>query len=227
MTTAKLEEMIKDIEQHGGYSSEELALVKDAIHGFLDRRHGQYRYYEYFTIATGKKFGDALEALIIKSFKGFKKPENDTSYDALTVNGEKVEIKSLRACTKGQEHIFLLGDEVSPSRFSTSSYQQTKPSCCDWFIYHILYGDGSRLFLIPSKMISKRPGEEYAEVGKIPLSIQHRNHDTEGQVNLGQVIKYEKYFEIDNYRLESQYDFEDIKRMIVERMEAIRWMLPE
>jgi len=76
-------------------------------------------------------------------------------------------------------------------------------------------------------MISKRPGEEYAEVGKIPLSIQHRNHDTEGQVNLGQVIKYEKYFEIDNYRLESQYDFEDFKRMIVERMEAIRWMLPE
>jgi len=226
MTKAKLEEMLDEIERHGGYSPQEMTLIRDAIHGFLERCQRQYRYYDYFTIATGKKFGDALEALIIKSFRGFTKPENDTSYDALTALGEKVEIKSLRACTKGQEHIFLKQDCVSPSKFSTSSYQQTKPSCCDWFVFHILYGDGSRMFLIPSNMISKHPGEDFAEAGKIPLSIQHRDHDTEGQVNLGQVIKYERFFEIAAYELEGQYDFEAVKTIILERMNAIEWSLP-
>lgn len=226
MTKDKLEEMLEEIDQNGGYSPKEMALIRDAIHGFVERRLGQYRYYEYFTIATGKKFGDKLESLIINSFTGFTKPENDTSYDALTMLGEKVEIKSLRACTKGQKRIFLIGDAVSHSKFSTSSYQQTKPSCCDWFIFHILYGDGSRLFVIPSRMISKHPGENHAEAGKIPLSVQHRDHDTEGQVNLGQVLKYGRYFEIENYDLEGKYDFESFKDEIISRMRATGWTLP-
>jgi len=75
-------------------------------------------------------------------------------------------------------------------------------------------------------MISMHPGEEYAEAGKIPLSVQHRDHDTEGQVNLGQVIKYAKYFEIDRYALENVYDFEAFKQIVVERMRQINWCLP-
>ena len=227
MTKEKLIEMVNEIEQNGGYTPSQMTLIREAVKGYISRCHNRFAYYDFFTIATGKKYGDALEAKIIKSFRGFEKPMNDTSFDAWTKHKEKVEIKSLRACTKGQEKIFLKGEEVSPSRFSTSSYQQTKPSCCDWFIYHILYGDGSRLFVIPSSMISKHPGEDRAERGKIPLSIQHRNHDTEGQVNLGQVIKYASYFEIEGYDLESVYEFDDVKNEITSRMERISWMLPE
>lgn len=227
MAREDLKEMMNEIRQNGGLSPNEISLIENAIQGFLDRRHSRYKYYDFFHIATGKQYGDAMEARIIKTFRGFKKPTNDTSFDAWSSKGEKVEIKSLRACTKGQEQIFLKGDAISPSRFSTSSYQQTKPSCCEWFVYHILFGDGSRLFVIPSKMISSRPGENNAEEGKIPLSIQHRNHATEGQVNLGQVIKYAKYFEIFDYDLEGVYDFSEFQKQIVERMDEINWRLPE
>ena len=227
MTKDDLNEMIKEITQNGGFTESELAIIRRAVEGFLDRCHGKYMYYDFFTIATGKKYGDAMEAKIIESFKGFVKPVNDTSFDAWTNTREKVEIKSLRACTKGRTRIFLKAEAISPSRFSTSSYQQTKPSCCDWFVFHILYGDGSRLFVIPSSMISKHPGEDRAESGKIPLSIQHRNHDTEGQVNLGQVIKYAKYFEIKDYDFESTYEFSDFQDEIKGRMDQIKWQLPE
>ena len=226
MTEQKLKEMLKEIEQNGGYLPAEISLIRDAVQGFLDRCHGKYAYYDYFTIATGKKYGDAIEDRIRASFRGFVKPENDTSFDAWTPRREKVEIKSLRACTKGQSQIFLKGESISPSRFSTSSYQQTKPTCCEWFIFHILFGDGSRLFVIPSCMISKHPGEDFAEVGKIPLSIQHRDHETEGQVNLGQVIKYARYFEIEGFDLDLVYDFADFQSEIKRRMDAIGWLLP-
>lgn len=227
MNEEQLKEMLKEIEQNGGYSAKENALIKDAVLGFLRRRHGEFKYDEFFTIATGKKFGDAMEEKIIASFKGFVKPENDTSFDAWTSNHEKVEIKSLRACTKGQKRIFHKGENVSASKFSTSSYQQTKPMCCDWFVYHILYGDGSRLFVVPSKMISKHPGIENAEKGKIPLSVQHRGNKVEGQVNLGQVLKRACYFEIPDYELESRHDFSKFQDEINARMDKIGWKLPE
>lgn len=226
MTGENLREMLHEIEENGNLSENDMSIVRKAIQGFLSRCHDRYHYYDFFMIPTGKKYGDAMEAKIIASFKGFEKPVNDTSFDALTMNGEKVEIKSLRACTKGHEQIFLKEDDVSPSKFSTSSYQQTKPSCCDWFVYHILYGDGSRLFVIPSSMISRHPGEERIEPGKIPLSVQHRNHETEGQVNLGQVIKYARYFEIKDYNLETVYDFSEFQNEIKMRMDKIGWRLP-
>lgn len=227
MTTDDLNAMMSEIEENGKLTSEEMSVVRKAVDGYLSRCHAKYLYYDYFTIATGKKYGDAMESKIMNSFAGFVKPVNDTSYDALTRNGEKVEIKSLRACTKGHTHIFLKSDAISASRFSTSSYQQTKPSCCDWFVYHILYGDGSRLFVIPSSMISQHPGETNAEHGKIPLSVQHRNHETEGQVNLGQVLKYARYFEIEGYDLEKVYEFADFQNEIKKRMSEINWLLPE
>lgn len=227
MTKNELKEMVNEIGKNGGYSIREVNLIEDAIDGFLRRRYEKYPYYDYFMLATGKEFGEAMEEVIIASFKGFVKPENDTSFDAWTSNREKVEIKSLRACTKGKKRIFHRDESVTASKFSTSSYQQTKPMCCDWFVYHILYGDGSRLFVIPSKMISKHPGVENAEKGKIPLSVQHRGHKVEGQVNLGQVLKRACYFEIPDYELESRYDFAKFQNEIKARMDKIGWKLPE
>ena len=226
-TEGRLLEMVAEIERNGGYSDKENALIRDAVLGFRRRCRARFRYYDYFAIATGKEYGDAIEAKIIASFNGFSKPECDTSFDAWTAKREKVEIKSIRACTKGQKRIFLKGEKVSASQFSTSAYQQAKPACCDWFVCHILYGDGSRLFVIPSRMVSGHPGAENAEKGKIPLSVQHRGHVVEGQVNLGQVLRYASYFEIPGYDLESRYEFAEFQDEIRRRMEKIGWQLPE
>ena len=226
-TERRLLEMVAEIERNGGYSDKENALIRDAVLGFRRRCCGKFRYYDYFAIATGKEYGDAIEAKIIASFNGFSKPECDTSFDAWTAKREKVEIKSIRACTKGQKRIFLKDEKVPLSQFSTSAYQQAKPTCCDWFVCHILYGDGSRLFVIPSRMVSGRPGAENAEKGKIPLSVQHRGHVVEGQVNLGQVLRYSSYFEITGYDLESRHEFAEFQDEIRRRMEKIGWQLPE
>lgn len=226
-TEARLLEMVAEIERNGGYSDRENALIRDAVLGFHRRCCGKFKYYDYFAIATGKGYGDAIEAKIISSFNGFSKPDGDTSFDAWTPKREKVEIKSLRACTKGQKRIFLTRENVPASQFSTSSYQQAKPACCDWFVCHILYGDGSRLFVIPSRMVSGHPGVENAEKGKIPLSVQHRGHGVEGQINLGQVLKYAPYFEISGYELESRHEFGEFQDEIRRRMEKIGWKLPE
>lgn len=226
MTKEELELMLCDIEKYGGLAPEGMAIVRQALEGYYKRCQIRYPYYSYFTIATGKKYGDIMETRVRNSFNGWTKPKNDTSYDALTPQKERIEIKSLRACSKGQTQIFLKQDRVSPSKFSTSSYQQTKPSCCDWFVFHILFGDGSRLFVIPSKMVSQHPGEANVEPGKIPLISQHRDHQTEGQVYLGQVLKYAKYFEINDYDLEKKYDFASFQEEITQRLDEINWQLP-
>lgn len=225
MTKEDVCEIMQEIRAIGKYSDDQIIFLESALEEYLTRRYLENKYYDLFAISTGKKYGDAVEARIIKSFRGFRKPANDSSFDALTENNEKVEIKSLRACSKGQKEIFSKDESVSSSRFSTSSYQQTKPSCCDWFVYHILYRDGSRLFVIPSSMISRKPGALSAEDGKIPLSVQHRNHETEGQVNLGQVIKYADVFEIKGYELENTYEFEKMSNEVTSRLEKIGWHL--
>ena len=226
MTKEELKVILDEIECNGSLESKSLDIVKKALEEHSNRWYERYPYYDYFAIPTGKLYGDKIEAKIRNSFQDWTKPTGDTSYDALTKKGERIEIKSLRASIGGRKQIFLKRGRVSPSKFSTSSYQQTKPSCCDWFVFHILFGDGSRLFVIPSNMVSRHPGKANDEPGKIPLSIQHRNHQTEGQVNLGQVLKYAKYFELNDYDLEKQYDFASVQKEIRRRLDEINWQLP-
>ena len=207
---------------------------------YHDRCVSIFANYDLFELDTGKVYGDAMEARIIHSFPALTKWGGDTSFDAITKEHIKVEIKSLRGVRKiekdedGNEQFVPLVDRIFKktqgilsSKFATSSFQQTKPSCCDWFLYHIIYGDGDRLFMIPSSMISRHPGKGCKEKGKFLLSKQHRDHPDEGQVNLGDVKKYATYFEIDSYDHRMKYDFYELTAEIRRRLDKIHWSLPE
>lgn len=229
-----VEAVMKEAERAKAFSVDELSCFRNVADWYQRYCQSIFANYQYFEIETGKVFGDNMESLIIKSFPSLTKWEGDTSFDAITTDGKKIEIKSLRAEKKEDDGEFkpLLERIVSIksnslSGFSTSSFQQTKPGCCDWFIYHVLYGDGDRLFLIPSSMVSKHPGKNNKEDGKFLLSKQHRDHPDEGQVNLGEVKKYGSYFEISDYDHNKIYDLKKCQNEVVARMNSIGWKLPK
>lgn len=210
---------------------EEIECIEKIFEKFNNLLHQEYPNFDFFTIATGKDYGDAIEKKIIESFgQGLTKSE-DSSYDAIITSAgsykdKKVEIKSIRAVKKPAEDKFLVERimiDTDTKGFSTSSFQQSKPSCCDYFIFHILYGNSERLFIVPSSMVSSRPGKQYAETGKIPLSVQHRNHTTEGQINLGQILKYAKIFEIttQTYTYRNQYNIDDFIQEVETKLASI------
>ncbi|MBQ8294100.1 MAG: hypothetical protein IJX89_01815 [Alphaproteobacteria bacterium] len=186
-----------------------------------------------FTIPTGKVYGDVMQDIIIDSFLDVKKHIDDTKYDA-DCGCLRLEIKSLRAIN-GKENkesyivtrIFNIEDDPKTSMFSTSSFQQSKPSFCDWFVFHILYGNADRLFLIPSRMVSRNSGKNNKEPGKMLLSKQHGTSPIEGQINLCEVLKYKNVFEIPNYTHSGRYNFLDLKEQIDNKLQAIKYTLPE
>ena len=61
MTKEKLMKMVEEIKTNGGDSDDEVAFLKNAIDGYLQRCVNRYKYYDYFTIGTGKKYGDSIE----------------------------------------------------------------------------------------------------------------------------------------------------------------------
>jgi hypothetical protein len=64
------------------------------------------------------------------------------------------------------------------------SMLQVKPKEYEYILYNYLHLDHTDWFLIKTKDISSKPGKENKEEGKMPLSRQHRGHETEGQVCL-------------------------------------------
>ena len=71
-------------------------------------------------------------------------------------------------------------------------------------------------FLVPGKVVSKHPKKDYAEPHKIPLSGQHRNHSSEGQINIKHIFNLSKYFEIKGYShaTPKKYSFKELKKEI-------------
>lgn len=232
--------VLKEARKSHDLNTSDLKSFEYVANWYHDRCVALHKNYDLFELDTGKVYGDAMEARIIASFPALTKWTRDTSFDAIAGGTCRVEIKSLRGVRKIEkgtngneifipliERIYSKAQGIQASKFATSSFQQTKPSCCDWFLYHIIYGDGDRLFLIPSKMISRHPGKERKEVGKFLLSKQHRAHPDEGQVNLCDVKKYALYFEIDEYDHHNQYDFNKLTKRVEQRLKDINWNLPE
>lgn len=227
--------MIKELEDNN--QKKILQRFKDE---HLKRWKTRFPYVDLFLIPTGKDYGSVAEANLIKRLNGLTKHLGDPSYDAEYYEGNnllKIEIKSLRAIkskskkTDEDEDKYIMERIISikekNKKFSTSSFQQVKPTNCDWFIFHIQYGDGERLFIIPSTLISRTPGKDHCEFGKLPLSKQHDHNKEEGQINIGQVLKYKEYFEISPFNDSKSYNFADLKKEISSRLDGINWMLPE
>jgi hypothetical protein len=71
---------------------------------------------------------------------------------------------------------------VIPSKSGT--WQQVKPTCADYGLFSVLYGNGAVHYWMPYHLLSRTPGKDHVEAGKVPMGIQHKDHATEGQVDI-------------------------------------------
>ena len=222
--------IIKELTNSG--DTEKANILRELFNDHITLWTHKFPYFDLFMIPTGKQYGDTIEKRIISSFSDLKKHTADVTYGADCTTPSKpykIEIKSLRAikktantdpeedCPYIAERVISSNDKIT--HFSTSSFQQAKPISCDWFLLHIQYGDKERLFVVPSEIISKQSGQEHAEPHKIPLSKQHAKSTDEGQINLGQILRYADLFEIQNFdsRVRNKYLFTDFVNEISSR----------
>lgn len=235
----QLEYALDEIRRKSVLSEDQFSIVESAISQHRDRMRTTFPNYDLFTTGTGQSYGLMMEKRIIASFYDLKKHEGDSSYDAEFGN-QRIEIKSLK-CTHGDSSQYI-GQRIvnfEPGRegesFGTGSFQQVKPEVCDWFIFHVLYGNAERLFIVPSKMFSAHPGVDRKEPGKLLLSIQHRNHPSEGQANLSTILSAADFFEVslctgyeEGYRSAYQdtYCFASMVAIVKKRLDDVGWMLP-
>ncbi len=223
---------IQEIEKNANLSEDQCNFIKTEMDKHEQRMEKLFPNYDLFITGTGQSYGLKIESNIINTFNDIIKHSEDSSYDADANSGDKIEIKSVKAL-KGNSKEYIgtriLNLNEKTKIHISSSFQQVKPSECDWFLFHILYGNAERIFLVPSKMISKTPKLGNCETGKILLSAQHRSHQTEGQVNIGQILSRAEYFEICcDYSCNkiNAYSFESFKKDIEYRMNKINWILP-
>lgn len=155
---------------------------------------------DYYKMRVGKTYGKHIEDEIIKHFNDVEKSDTQ-KYDALC-DDLRVEIKSTRAVSKS----YKKSDKDCPAAYAInvdddkqmylSTFQQIKPSCCDWFIFHILYKNSSRYFVVPSRCIQDTVGKMYKTDEKIYLSPQHRGNKKEGAIRAEKFIEYSSIFEV-------------------------------
>ncbi len=227
--------MSDEVKGHGNVSAEDLASLIAIIDGHNSRMLDRFPNYNLFITGTGQSYGLKIQQRIIDSFSDLSKNMSGSDYDAISKLGEKIEIKSLKAL-KGESTDYI-GSRIVNLTPQTKlhiggSFQQVKPSECDCFIFHILYGDAERLFLVPSKLFSTTPKMENREPGKILLSAQHRGHKTEGQANVGQILSRASYFEPDikySSLKAKAFSFAKLKKEIEMRLDVLGpdWILPE
>jgi len=226
---------LQEIKKDSGVSEENFALLEKIIKRHRKRMLRAFPNYDLFITGTGQSYGLKIQQKIIDSFSDLSKNTSSSDYDAKSDLGEKIEIKSIKA-TKGKSSDYIGARilNLSPKTKLNigGSFQQVKPTECDWFIFHILYGDTERLFLVPSKMFSATPKRENRESGKILLSAQHRGHKTEGQANVGQILSRASYFEPSiNYSsfTPNAFSFIKLRQEIEARLSQLGsgWALPE
>ena len=239
----QLEFVLNEIKSNGNLTKAEESTLEKILNEHHSRMLVRHPFYDLFITGTGQSYGLAIQEKIIESFNDLTEHKGSSDYDADCFDTkEKIEIKSVKALTKGKKdknkeedddsEVAYIGERIinytEQNTKCGGSFQQVKPTACDWFILHILFGNYERLFLVPSKVVSGHPGVENAEPNKIPLSIQHRNHKTEGQINIGQIFNLSQYFEIKGYthKISKKYSFKELKKDITTRLNAIDNKLP-
>lgn len=229
----ELEFALHEIKENSLLPESELDIVIQAIEQHKDRMLKKFPNYDWFITGTGQSYGLRIQDEIIDTFVDLKKHQGGSEYDADANSGERIEIKSLKAISGASNDYIgarILNLNQKTARHLSGSFQQVKPSECDWFIFHILYGNSERLFIIPSKMFSRIPKKENKEPGKILLSAQHRSHKTEGQANIGQIMRYAEYFEVAegySHLLKDHYSFAKLSETVRQKLDKINWALPD
>lgn len=105
-------------------------------------------------------------------------------FTVMTPDSKKQIIKRGYAQTWAERatNIPMASDKVQPSKKGT--WQQVKPDCANYGLFSALYGNGAVHYWVPYHLLSRAPGKNNVEAGKIPMGIQHKNHATEGQVDI-------------------------------------------
>lgn len=227
--------LLKEIKNALGTSGGDFASFKKIIDSHRERMLSAFPNYDLFTTGTGQSYGLKIERRIIDSFRDISKNKSGSDHDAKSESGERIEIKSIKAI-KGESTDYIGARIVNLTPETKlrigGSFQQVKPTECEWFIFHILYGDAERLFLVPSKMFSTTPKKENRQPGRLLLSGQHRGHKSEGQANSGQILSRASYFEIPvvySSGKSNAYSFTELKKEIETRLDTLGpdWILPE
>lgn len=79
-------------------------------------------------------------------------------------------------------NIPLVDGKVIPSKKGT--WQQVKPEFAHYGLFSALYGNGAVHYWVPYHLLSRSPGKDNYEAGKIPMGIQHKGSLVEGQVDI-------------------------------------------
>lgn len=178
-------------------STEAYNAIKQEVIIDTDEKFGNRDYYK---MRVGKTYGKHIEETIINHFNDIEK-SNTQEYDS-DCDDLRVEIKSTRAVSKS----YKKSDKICPAAYAIdvddgkqmflSTFQQIKPSCCDWFIFHILYKNSNRYFVVPSRCIQDTVGKMYKTDEKIYLSPQHRGNKKEGAIRAEKFIELSSLFEV-------------------------------
>ena len=166
--------------------------------------------YEWFRAGISKHRGDAWENKFIKNCisLGLKTDANhDATLDANLVaaqnlKGKTIEIKFFTMLTGdsakqiqkrgyalpwGERAFHVTKDKSNITGWAPpkkGTWQQVKPSCAHYGLFSALYGDGAIHYWVPYHLISRKPGKRNVEPGMIPMGIQHRDHELEGQIDV-------------------------------------------
>ena len=230
----QLQYALQEIKANGQLSPQALRIVEEALVAHEDRMCNHFPNYALFTTGTGQSYGLMIQQRIIESFCDLVAHTGSSEYDA-EWGQQRVEIKSIK-CTQGKSTDYIgsrivnLDEDACKKAFGTGSFQQVKPKACDWFLFHILYGNAERLFVVPSCMFSQTPGRDNKEPGKLLLSIQHREHQKEGQANMGTILDVADIFEVEKGYTSAKskhYCFATCVAKVVQRLNTVNWNLPD
>lgn len=83
--------------------------------------------------------------------------------------------------------------KLQPAKKGT--WQQVKPDCAHYGLFSALYGNGAVHYWVPYHLLSTTPGAGNREAGKIPMGIQHKGNQIEGQVDIK--LRFHELFLLD------------------------------
>jgi hypothetical protein len=166
--------------------------------------------YKWFRGGISKHRGDAWENQYVAACSSLGPKTNgdhDATLDAALIKqyglkGQTVEIKFFTAMTPdsakqiesrgwalpwGERALKLKTNSENPTGWEVpkkGTWQQVKPNCAHYGLFSALHGNGAVHYWVPYHLISRRPGKSNVEKGMIPMGIQHRGHEIEGQVDI-------------------------------------------
>jgi hypothetical protein len=160
-------------------------LTLDQYHELRDEYLSRNMYLYIFEISAPRTFGEAwaqghLKELVPELEKPTKKLDPDYSgqYD-LHLDGKiRVEVKASRAVDfDSEEPLYVKALSSDSQRPFDMNFQQTKPSCCDVFVWIGVWRDLIRYWVLASHEVA---GSRYFS------AKQHRGNVGEGQLHLTQ-----------------------------------------